>query len=117
MDLDSCQRPVATLHLAPISARKNVGIDALFSGILQSIQASVDDILADSIHIKLHEVLAGALSQLELYKAALNLPIDNLEAKNKELNQKIENLDQMIKEAMFYLTQNVEELLEKARCP
>ncbi|MBC3803086.1 hypothetical protein GH808_01335 [Acetobacterium fimetarium] len=104
---------VETLHLAPISAKKNIGIDALFSRILQDIQTSADDILADSVHIKLHEVLARALSQLELYKAALNLPIDNLEAKNKELNQKLENLDQMIKEAMFYLTQNVEELLEK----
>lgn len=104
---------VDSIHLSPISAKKNVGIDALFSGILQDIQISADDILADSVNIKLKEVLAGALSQIELYKTALNMPINNLESKNKELNEKLESLDQMIKEALFYLTQNVDELLEK----
>lgn len=104
-----------TLHLAPISARENTGIDTLFSGILQDIQISVDDILEDSVHIKLAEILTGALAQIELYNAALKMPLNNLEEKRKALTEKLGGLDQTIKEAFFYLTQNIDEVLENIK--
>ncbi|MBU4439741.1 MAG: dynamin family protein [Firmicutes bacterium] len=104
-----------TLHLAPISAKKNIGIDTLFSGILNDIKISVDDILIDSVHIKLREILTVALSHIEFYNTALNMPINNLEEKRIELIEKLGSLDQTIKEAFFQLTQKVEELIDNIR--
>ncbi|MBC3889026.1 hypothetical protein GH810_11945 [Acetobacterium paludosum] len=101
------------VDLFPISARKNIGIDTLFSTIQEDLRTSADEILRDSVGIKLKEVLIPALSHIDLYNTALHLPLDNLEAKKALLTEKLENLDGIIKNASYFLSQKIDEVLER----
>lgn len=106
---------VETIELFDISAKTKAGMDQLFSKIARDIQVSADQIIFESVQIKLREVLVAALSRLELYRSAYSMPLKNLEQKSQELEEKLASLDQITKDSTFYLLRNIDELLEQIR--
>lgn len=106
MDTDS-------IRLFPISAKVGTGIPELLSAVRRDIQLSIDEILTDSIRIKFGEVLNAAMSQIELYLSALNMPVDNLEKKRLELVDKLADLDRMSQEAYFRIERHANSPIKK----
>ncbi|MBI4857395.1 MAG: dynamin family protein [Acetobacterium woodii] len=103
------------IELFPISAKTKSGMAELFAQIEGDIEVSVDSIIMDSMQIKFGEVLSTTLSHLELYRSATSMPLENLEEKRLELVDRLGRLDQITKEASFYLLQNIDDLLEQIR--
>ncbi|WP_303868375.1 dynamin family protein [Acetobacterium wieringae] len=106
---------VDTIELFAISAKTNAGMDTLFAKIAADITVSADQIIVESVQIKFREVLGVALSHLELYRRAYGMPLKNLEGKRRELEEKLGSLDQITKDATFYLLRHIDELLEQIR--
>ncbi|WP_026393933.1 dynamin family protein [Acetobacterium malicum] len=106
---------VDTIELFAISAKTKVGMAELFAKISEDIKVSADQIIIESVQIKFREVLGVALSHLELYRRAYGMPLKNLEEKRRELEEKLGSLDQITKDATFYLLRHIDELLEQIR--
>lgn len=104
---------VEAIELFAISAKTKAGMAALFDKITGDMTVSADRIILDSVQIKFRDTLAAALSHLELYRRAYSMPLSNLEAKRCELEEKLTSLDQLTKDASFYLLRNIDELLEQ----
>ena len=76
---------VEDIMLFPVSARKNTGIDELKSAILADCETTVKDIIAESAKLKMRDIVASALSQITLYRTALQLTHVEFDAKFAEI--------------------------------
>lgn len=106
---------IESLDLFPISARKAAGIEEILKAIRQDVRTSRDDILVKSVGIKLGETLSEALSQIRLYQSALSMPFRNLEEKRKELDDRLESLNNVTKDIFIQLEQNSNKFIENIR--
>lgn len=106
---------VDAIELFAISAKTKAGMDELFTKIAEDIKVSADQIIIESVQIKLREVLGAALSHLTLYRRAYGMPLKNLEEKRWELEEKLGSLDQIARDSSFYLQRQIDELLEQIR--
>ncbi|MBQ4649327.1 MAG: dynamin family protein [Firmicutes bacterium] len=79
------------INLFPVSAKKNIGIDELKTAILEDCQTTVKDIIADSAKLKMRDIVASALSQITLYRTALQLT-------HKEFDEKFAEIEAMFAE-------------------
>ena len=79
------------INLFPVSAKKNIGIDELKTAIRTDCQTTVKDIIADSAKLKMRDIVASALSQITLYRTALQLT-------HKEFDEKFAEIEAMFTE-------------------
>lgn len=103
---------VEKINFYPISAKNSTGVENILHSIQKDIQNSIDDILIQSIKIKLKELIDNLLSQIDLYMNALKMPIDNLESKIEQLNEKLKDLNKITDEIYYRIERNSDSLIE-----
>ena len=79
------------INLFPVSAKKNMGIDELKAAIITDCRTTVKDIIAYSAKLKMRDIVASALSQITLYRTALQLT-------HKEFDEKFSEIEEMFGE-------------------
>ena len=85
---------VDDIQMFPVSAKKNIGIEALKEAILKDCSTESRKILEESTKLKLHDIVVSALSQITLYRSALSMPADEFDKRFEEMNQFFEFLHQ-----------------------
>ncbi len=85
---------VDDIQMFPVSAKKNIGIEALKEAILKDCSTESRRILEESTKLKLHDIVVSALSQITLYRSALSMPADEFDKRFEEMNQFFEFLHQ-----------------------
>lgn len=77
---------VSDIQLFPVSAKKGNGIEELKSAIEEDCRTTVKEIVEQSAKLKMRDIIESALSQITLYRTALNMPANEFDTKFKELN-------------------------------
>ncbi|SFI18439.1 Dynamin family protein [Tindallia magadiensis] len=99
------------VEIYPVSAKKHIGIDHIMTAIDKDLRDQGDRILMESTTIKLEEVVKDALSRIQLYIKAVELPLEKLEDKKKQLNKMLKRLDELQKMADLRMEQQTETLI------
>ena len=99
--------------LFPISAKGGDGLRPLLDAMSADLESSAEDILADSVCIKLVGTIGVALSQIDLYCRALQMPLGSLDEKRRQLEQRLEALSRASKTAALELVQSADELIDR----
>ena len=76
---------VSYVQLFPVSAKKGIGVQELKDAIESDCKTTVKEIIEGSAKLKMRDIVSSALSQIELYRTALNMPMDEFDAKFKEM--------------------------------
>ena len=78
---------VDDIQMFPVSAKKNMGIEALKEAILRDCSTESSKILEESAKLKLHDIVVSALSQITLYRSALSMPADEFDKRFEEMKK------------------------------
>jgi hypothetical protein len=87
-----CRRLIAKLmeaediHLFAVSAKKKIGLDALTEAVEKDCLNRAGEILEGSVKLKLRDVVSSALTQITLYRTALNMTGEEFEEKFAAMN-------------------------------
>ena len=102
-----------TLH--PVSAASGEGIAALTRLIAADISNSHDELLADSISLKLKGILNQANSKIGLYLKAASIPAEELKEKLAALREKQLALAALAEEVQILTRRKTNRLIEQIR--
>ena len=80
------------VELFPVSARTGEGIEYLKKAIQVDCLTTVQDIIEHSAKLKMRDIAASGLSQIDLYATALRMPARQFDEKFKELNEFFEEI-------------------------
>lgn len=83
---------VEDVTIFPVSAKQKIGLEELKNQIKYDCDHSIKEILEQSVKMKLADMLDGALKQIKLYRNALSMPIEDLDAGFKRINEVIEEV-------------------------
>lgn len=89
--LEYCRKFIAglmevdTVAMFPVSAKKNIGVDALKEAVSSDCITQAGDILESSARLKLHDIVISALSQITLYRTALSMPADEFDKRFSDI--------------------------------
>ena len=92
-----CRRLIAKLmdasdiHLFAVSAKKKIGLEALTEAVEKDCLQRAGEILEGSVKLKLRDVVGSALSQITLYRTALNMTGAEFEENGTMLQAQLNN--------------------------
>lgn len=87
-----CQNLLCTLmevdnvHIYPVSAKKNIGLEELKEKLTGDAASEVQQILEESSRRKLINIVNSSLGQLELYWTALKMPLSQFHSRFSRMN-------------------------------
>ncbi len=87
-----CRRLIAQrmdvddIHLFAVSAKKKIGLDELTQTVEKDCLQRAGEILEGSVKLKLRDVVKSALTQITLYRTALNMTGEEFEEKFAAMN-------------------------------
>ena len=83
---------VEDVTIFPVSANTGEGLAHLKNQITYDCNHSIKEILEASVKKKLEDLLDGALKQIKLYRNALSMPIEDLDAGFKRISELIDEV-------------------------
>lgn len=106
-----------SIRLFPISARSSsdAGTGKLIAAIMTDMRTEGEDILCESVRIKLAEKLNEAIALLKLKQNVLQMPVKKLEKASALMEEKITALDEISKETVYLMNQKTDFLIERLR--
>ncbi len=104
---------VSQVALHSISTKSGEGLPELLEQIRRDCDGAGEEILEESVRIKLLGTVDAAISQVHLYCRALELPLESLDRKRQELAKQLEKLTSMRRRSSLELSQQAEELIKE----
>lgn len=116
-----CQKLLCTLmevdsvHIYPVSAKKNIGLEELKEKLTGDAASEVQQILEESSRRKLINIVTSSLGQLELYWTALKMPLSQFHSRFSRMNAAFNEIQAHGLEDAAQLELKGAELLETLR--
>ncbi len=92
---------VDTVSMFPVSARQGDGLNELRTAIETDLRTSAEEILEESVRVKLRELIGGAIGRISLYWHALQLPPRKFEERFTQMRSIFDDVKEQAAEDWF----------------